>query len=67
MAQYKYTEICCIFIQQTIRNYQERSTKQTNRKEVLSNPTYNCIKKNELPRNKFNKEVKDAYTNNYNN
>ena len=30
-----------------------------------NNPIYNCIKRNKIPRNKFNQEVKDLYIENY--
>ena len=31
----------------------------------IHNPIYNCVQKNKIPRNKFTKEVKDLYTENY--
>ena len=35
-------------------------------KEKLENkPIDNCIKKNKIPKNKFNQEVKNLYTKNY--
>lgn len=39
--------------------YNELSQRKTNK------PTYNNIKDNKIPRNKFNQEMKDLYTENY--
>ena len=39
----------------------------TIRKRIEENLIYNCIKENKIPRNKFNKEVKDLSIANYKN